>query len=409
MTTENNYTYGQLTNGLRTVHIKVRGNVEYCGLCVRVGSRNETPDTYGLAHFVEHTIFKGTKRRHSWHIINRMEAVGGELNAYTSEEATMLYSIFPKGNLARAVELMADLIGNSAFPAHQLEREREVVLDEIASYLDSPSDAIFDSFNDLIFAGSSMGHNILGTAETVSTFSTDVCCRFLDRYYTPDNMVFFYMGPSAPARVETIAEHYLGQIRRPFSRPTMQTPPVLAPFNESRDLGTHQCHTVMGARIPGICTGEAPAFTLLNNIIGGPCMNSLLNVELREHHGYVYSVDSCVSLFSDCGLMTVYFGCDPEHLEPCKRLTIDIFNRLASDTISERRLAAAKKQYLGQLTVGNDNREQRALAAARATLFKGKATPAAETIDRINSISATRLRDAAEHIAGQGLSVLTFA
>ncbi len=185
------FTYHTLANGLRIVHRASAADVEHCGVAIKAGSRNESSADYGLAHFVEHTIFKGTDRRRSWHIVNRMESVGGEINAYTSEEVTMLYSCFPKGNLTRAVELMADLIGYSRFPENEIDREREVVLDEIDSYLDSPSDAIFDDFNDLIFAGSSLGHNILGTAETIETFTPESCRDFLSTHYTPGNMVFF--------------------------------------------------------------------------------------------------------------------------------------------------------------------------------------------------------------------------
>ena len=408
MIQSNKYTYNVLPNGMRTIHCLTRGSVEYCGLCVRVGSRDEAPDTYGLAHFVEHTIFKGTDKRHSWHIINRMEAVGGELNAYTSEEATMLYSVFPRGNLARATELMADLVTGSVFPQKQIDREREVVLDEIASYLDSPSDAIFDTFNDLLFAGSPLGHNILGNAETIPTFTPEICRNFLERFYTPQNMVFFYQGPSTASHVEEVAARYLGTFRRPTPEAVNTEPPLLAPFDEYRDLGTHQCHTLMGARIPGMFADKNRTFALLNNIIGGPCMNSLLNVELRERHGYVYSVDSCTSLFSDCGELTVYFGCDPEHVAPCRQIVTDMFSRLADNILSNRRLKAAKKHYIGQMTVGSDNREQMALAAARATLFNGHVAPAEEIIERTNAITAEELRQAAEHIATQGLSLLTF-
>ncbi|MCM1020583.1 MAG: insulinase family protein [Muribaculum sp.] len=408
MTKNNPYNYNVLSNGIRTIHTRVRSNVEYCGVCVRVGSRNELPDTFGLAHFVEHTIFKGTQKRRSWHIINRMEAVGGELNAYTSEEVTMIYSISPRSNLARASELIADLIANSVFPQQQIDREREVVLDEIASYLDSPSEAIFDSFNDLIFAGSPLGHNILGNEQTIPTFTPQVCRNFLEQFYTPQNMVFFYMGPMPESRVIVIAERFFGKISRPECEIKTIEPPILKQFNEYKNIGTHQCHTLMGARIPGMFADKNRTFALLNNIIGGPCMNSLLNVELRERHGYVYAVDSYTSLFSDCGELTVYFGCDPEHIKPCKQLVVKVLNDLANSPISERRLSAAKKQYLGQMTVSSENHEQIALAAARATLFNGHVAPADEIIDRTNSITAEQLRQAAEHIVSQGLSVLTF-
>ncbi|WP_303328221.1 pitrilysin family protein [uncultured Muribaculum sp.] len=408
MTNKYKYTYGTLANGLRTVHCQNRGNVEYCGLAVQVGSRNENPRTYGLAHFVEHTIFKGTKRRHSWHIINRMESIGGELNAYTSEETTMLYSVFPKGGLTRAVELMHDLVANSEFPERQIEREREVVLDEIASYLDSPSEAVFDSFNDLMFSGSSLGHNILGNTETIPTFTSQICRQFLEKYYTPQNMVFFYLGPSSAERVASVVGKFFEKLDRPTIKHTLLPPAILEPFDKYNHIGSHQCHTLMGARIPGMFANEKHTFALLNNIIGGPCMNSLLNIELRERHGYVYSVDSSTSLFSDCGELTVYFGCDPEHTAPCRKIVTEIFNRLASKQMSERALNAAKKQYLGQMAVASENNEQAALAAGKSTLFKGFVTPAHEIIEHIRSVSTEDIRNAAESIAKQGLSVLTF-
>lgn len=405
---QSDYTVMTLASGLRFVHVRRDTVAEIFGAATRVGSRDELPGQYGMAHFVEHTIFKGTRKRHSWHIINRMEAVGGEMNAYTSEETTVLYSVFPKGNLARAAELMADLIADSQFPQQQINREREVVLDEISSYLDSPADAIFDSFNELMFAGSPLGHNILGNAKTIPTFTPDVCRTFLNNYYTPQNMVFFYLGPSSAQHVAAIAEKYFGKLQRPVLAQKHHTPAILEPFDVYNSIGLHQCHTIMGARIPGIHSDTRYVFSLLNNIIGGPCMNSLLNVELRERHGYVYSVDSCTSMFSDCGQLTVYFGCDPEHTKPCRKTVTEIFNNLADKPLSERALNAAKKQYLGQLTVAGENKENVALAIGKSTLFNKGVTPAQETTERIRSITQEDIRLAAESIAHPGLSTLTF-
>lgn len=402
------FTYSTLSNKLRVVHRRITSEVEYCGLCVMVGSRNELPEQYGLAHFVEHTIFKGTEKRRSWHIINRMESVGGEINAYTSEEATTIYSSFPVGNLARAVELMADLVSRSRFPLNEINREREVVLDEVNSYLDSPSEAIFDDFNELLFAGSGLGHNILGTKENIRSFTSDTCRDFLDRYYTPGNMVFFYVGPATPEHVTKIAERYMGHFNHPDVDVTRVAPPTIAPFDEFRDLGTHQAHTIIGARIPGMYADKNRSFALLTNIIGGPCMNSLFNVALRERRGYVYSVDAYTSLFTDCGEMTIYYGCDIEHVKKCRQVIFDILQRLADSPMKERTLLAAKKQYIGQNIVAADNREQMAMSYGRALLFNGHVAPQSEIVERIMSLTPENMRMAAETVAPQNCSVLTF-
>ena len=404
----NIFTYHALPNGLRMIHRRSESPVEYCGVAVRAGSRDESPEQYGLAHFVEHTIFKGTDKRKSWHIINRMESVGGDLNAYTSEEVTVIHSSFPAGHLARAVELMADLIGHSRFPTLQNDREREVILDEVDSYLDSPSEAIFDDFNDLLFEGSPLGHNILGTADTISKFTSDTCHDFLSTYYVPGNMVFFYMGPTPPERVFKCAERHLSSLNRPSPDTEHMVPPTVSPFDIYRDKGTHQSHTVIGARIPGMYADKNRSFALLNNIIAGPCMNSLLNIALRERRGYVYSVDSYTSLFTDCGELTIYFGCDPEHVKPCRRIIYDTLASLAENSMKPRALDAAKKQYIGQMTVGSDNSEQLAISTGRAMLFNGYAAPIKEIEERIKSITADDLRRAAEFIAPEKCSILTF-
>lgn len=408
-TEKDTFTYMTLPNGLRIVHCPSRSQAEYCGLAVKAGSRNETPDTYGIAHFVEHTIFKGTDKRRSWHIINRMEAVGGELNAYTSEEVTMVYAAFPKGNLSRAIELIADLVSRSRFPEREIDKEREVVMDEISSYLDTPADAIFDEFNDLIFAGSPLGHNILGNTSTIASFTPATCRGFLDTYYTPGNMVLFYLGPTSASRLYAAAERYFGPLHHPTATAATEAPAVNKAFDITRNINTHQSHTVIGARIPGMHEDHKRVFGLLTNMLGGPCMNSLFNVELRERHGYVYSVDAYTSLFTDCGLFTVYFGCDDEHVMPCRRLIFDIIDRLAADPVSKRTLDAAKKQYLGQSIVAGENREQYALSIGRNALFNNRIVPAKEARERINSITAEELQEAARMLTRERCSILTFS
>lgn len=403
------FTYHTLSNGLKIVHKHQPGcNAEYCGLAVKAGSRNETPSTYGLAHFVEHTIFKGTDKRHAWHILNRMESVGGELNAYTSEEVTMVYSGFPRGNLTRAIELIADLISHSRFPEAEIERERDVILDEWDSYLDTPADAIFDDFNDLMFHGSSLGHNILGTPDTIRSFTSDDCRNFLTKFYVPSNMTMFFLGSTPPQRVFDIAERYLGILHHPTPDTDSYEPPLNAPFDLVKSKSTHQSHTVIGARIPGLYADKNRSFALLNNMLGGPSMNSRLNVELRERRGYVYSVDSYTSLFSDCGQLTIYFGCDKKDIPECRRIIFDILREMAEKPLKPRALAAAKKQYIGQSIVSAENREQLALSIGRATLFNGKVFPADEVLERIMSITPDDICQAAEWLLPEKCSILTF-
>lgn len=393
---------------LRTVHIHCPGSAVACfGVAVRAGSRDEPPGDFGLAHFVEHTIFKGTDRRRASHIIKRMESVGGELNAYTTKEETVVYSIFPSGNLSRAAELIADLVVNSRFPDSELDKEREVVADEIDSYLDSPSDAVFDDFEDLIFKGSSLGHNILGSSDSLKTFDSARCRSFIDRHYRAGDMVAFYSGPQCATAVFRTLGRYLSVLHAGKSeRPAARTPAILPAFDEVRNIPTHQAHCVLGARIPGYMSPDRAVVSLLINMLGGPGMNSLLNVELRERRGLVYSVEASTSLFSDCGLATIYFGCDPDDRLRCAgivRRTLERFDR----TLTPKILEAAKKQYLGQLTVASENRENTTLAAARSLLWRGYVTEQAETVARIRNVDAGELRNACQSLCNS-LSILSF-
>ncbi len=389
------------------VHIAMpRSAVGYMGVITRVGSRHEDEATFGLAHFVEHTIFKGTKRRSSWHIINRMEAVGGELNAYTTKEETVLYSVFPSGNLARAAELVADLACNSQFPTRELEKEREVVADEIDSYLDSPSEAVYDDFEDLLFAGSSLGHNILGSRQTLSTFDSQVCRNYLQRWYVPENMIAFYAGNVGADAAFTLMEHAFASLSGSLPTIAMPCPPEVEPFEVHKPLDTHQCHTIMGARIGGMCAPERFANALLNNILGGPGMNSLLNVALRERRGLVYNVEAATGIFSDCGELTGYYGCDPEDNDRCSRLVGETIASVADGAITARRFEMYKKQYLGQLVVASENTESRVLGIARQTLFHGKASTAARTAEAIQAVTLAEIQSAASALLP--LSRLTF-
>lgn len=396
-----------LSNGLRIVHIPKDTAVAYCGLMVNAGSRDEEPGKFGLAHFVEHTIFKGTIRRRAWHIINRMERVGGELNAYTTKEETVVYSIFPKEHFLRATELIADLVKNSQFPMQELVKEREVVLDEVKSYLDSPSEAIYDDFEDMVWRGSSLGHNILGNETDLLKMTSADCRSYLDRLYVPENMVFFVLGPMKSDVAVRAAEKYFGDMNGQLQRIQRVAPAGLAPTSIRREIQSHQSHTVYGVPVFSTYDKRKYAMLLLNNMIGGPGMNSLLNVAIRERRGYAYTVESSLSLMSDCGLFTVYFGSDAEHVRPSLRIIENTISKLASGPLTARSLDAAKRQYLGQLCVASDNSEAQALSAAKNVMYFGRVGTKEETAKRITDVTAQEIMDMAGLLMADKASILT--
>ncbi len=377
-----------LSNGLRLVHLHQRASgAGFFGIAVRAGSSNETEDKFGLAHFVEHTIFKGTRRRSSWHVINRMETVGGELNAFTTKEETVVYSVFPSGCAARAIELIADLASESQFPARELDKEREVVTDEINSYRDTPSEAIYDDFEEYFYAGTPLAHNILGTPESVKGLDSGDCRKFLRDFYTADNMVAFYSGPQALSRIAPLAEKHFYALPARAAQRTGTESGAAQRFDISTAISSHQCHCLLGAGVPGLYSDKRHAVSLLANIIGGPGMNSLLNVALRERRGLVYSVEASTAMFTSGGLLNVYFGCDADDLELCHRICGEVFAGIADGSaFGPQKLARAKKQYLGQLSIAGENRENRIMALARATLFRGNMLSDKEIADAIDAI-----------------------
>lgn len=397
-----------LPNGLRVVFMPVASQVAYCGLSIDAGSRDEQPGQLGLAHFVEHTIFKGTRHRRAWHILNRMERVGGELNAYTTKENTTVYSIFPCRHLSRATELIADLIAYSTFPKREVTREREVVLDEAASYRDSPAEAVYDDFEDMIWDGSELGHNILGVEEDLRRFTGDDCHRYLSRLYVPGNMVFFVLGDFKPQAVFRTVERYMGCLNHPMPQRSRKAPVVRPTFRKERDMGLHQAHTIYGAPVCSMHDEQRYALLLLNNLLGGPGMNSLLNIAIRERRGYAYTVESSATLFSDCGVLQVYFGSDLCHVRPSIRVISDTIERLAAKPLSDRALDAAKNQFIGQLVVASDNNEALALSVGKSFLYHGKVESNAATAAHIAAVTAQQLMDAASLILPDKASVLTF-
>lgn len=404
---DNAYTIFTLDNGLRAVCRQTDGLVSYIGVVVNAGSRDEAPGLHGLAHFVEHTIFKGTERRRSWQVSSRMESIGGELNAYTSKEETMIYTNAPAGYEERAVELIADLISSSVFPEDEIDRERDVVVEEINSYLDSPSDSVYDEFEELAYAGSGLAHNILGTPESVKSLSGEDCRRFVRTHYTPSEMVVYCCGPEKPDKMKRLVDKYFGALHFPDVSRTRIAPPAMEVFDLHRDRGNHQANTVIGARVFGRRDPRRYALFLLNNYLGGPCMNSRLNRELREKRGYVYTVDSSVSLMSDSGLMIIYYGCDPSAVGKCRKIIFSEIERLAQSEMPWSSFEKIKRQYCGQLLVSSDHKENRAMSLAKSLMYYGCIHDISTMARNISEVTPSQMREVAELIVPSKCSSLT--
>lgn len=403
------YLTATLPNGLRVVAAKYNGEVSYVGAMVGVGSRYETPDEFGLAHFVEHTLFKGTLKRKSWHIANRMESIGGELNAYTTKEETMIYTNAPKGYVDRSLELISDIIINSQFPEKDINREKDVIIEEINSYLDSPADSVFDDFEDLIYAGSGLAHNILGSAQSVKALSGESARRFINRHYAPQNIVVYCCDPGDPEKNIRLVEKYFGALNRPYVPTSLITPPPVAQFNQTRNDENNQANSIIGARLFGRNDNRRHALFLLNNFLGGPCMNSRFNTELRDKRGLVYTVESNVSLMSDTGLWVTYFGTDPKTAKKCLRLISSELEKLATKTLPDNKFEAIRNQYCGQLIMSGENRESRAMALAKSIAYYNEIHDLEYTAQKIRALSPLDLREIAELILNTGLSSLTLA
>ena len=402
-----------LSNGLRIIHEPLRSRVAYCGFAVDAGTRDEREQEQGMAHFVEHLIFKGTQKRRAWHILNRMENVGGDLNAYTNKEETVVYSAFLVEHFARAFELLADIVFHSTFPQREIEKETEVIIDEIQSYEDNPAELIFDDFEDLIFRGHPLGRNILGRPELLRTFRTEDAADFTRRYYRPENMVFFVLGDVDFRRVVRLAEKLVGDLPgggADCNVAARRTPPPLyVPDRLVLDKGTNQAHVMIGGRGYNAFDHRRTALYLLNNLLGGPGMNSRLNVALRERRGLVYNVESNLTAYTDTGTFCIYFGCDPDDVELCTRLVYRELKRLRDRRLTATQLAAAQKQLIGQIGVASDNNENNALGMAKTFLHYNRYESQEAVCRRVSELTADELLAVAgEMLSEDYLSVLVY-
>ena len=413
MTKYNTYT---LENGLRIIHLPSASRVVYCGYQIAAGTRDERSGEEGMAHFCEHMTFKGTKKRNALQIINALEGLGGELNAFTNKEDTTFYAAISKEHFVQAVNVLTDIVFHSQYPQQEIDKEVEVICDEIESYNDSPAELIYDEFENILFEGHPLGHNILGNAEQQSTYTTEDAMRFVRRYYRPDNTIFFAYGDIDFKRLCKILNSLLFNV---YSLELI-TPPAdkssinykLSTINKeiiTKDLGTHQAHVMLGTRAYDIHHPLRIPLYLLNNILGGPGMNARLNLSLRERNGLVYTVESTMVSYSDTGIWSVYFGCDPHDVKKCLRLIRCELDKVMQKPLSATQLRNAKRQLKGQIAIACDNHEQFALDFGKSFLHYGWEKDITHLYDSIDKVTAEDIQKVANELfATENLTTLIF-
>ena len=398
----NTYT---LDNGLRIIHLPSDSKVVYCGYQINAGTRNEEPGEEGLAHFCEHVTFKGTERRKAWHILNCLESVGGDLNAYTNKEGTVYYSAILKEHIARAVDLLSDIVFHSVYPQAEIDKEVEVICDEIESYNDSPAELIYDEFENILFKGSPLGHNILGTAEQVRAFKTEDALRFTQKLYRPDNAIFFAYGDIDFKKLVRLLQRALADDESVVNLAKEKLPKNYPSVGDGiagqtivMQKNTHQAHVMIGTRAYDVNDDRRMPLYLLNNMLGGPGMNAKLNLALREHNGLVYTVESTMVSYGDTGTWSIYFGCDEHDVKRCLRLVRKELDKFMQKPLSDAQLKAAKKQIKGQIGVACDNRENFALDFGKSFLHYGWEKNVDRLYEQVDEITAAQIQAVAQEL-----------
>ncbi len=416
----NNYQTITLANGLRVIHLPSDSPVVYCGFGIRAGSCQEDDGREGVAHFCEHVTFKGTSRRSALQILNTLERVGGDLNAFTNKEDTVFYAAVLRDHLPKAVDLLCDIVFHSTFPEVEVRRELDVICDEIESYNDSPAELIYDDYENLLFRGHPLGHNILGDREVVAQFTADDARAFTQKYYRPDNAVFFAYGDvNFPRLVRLLERHSDRAEERAVDDgkrivATRTTPPAATYTDPSEQVhrvqrNTHQAHVMLGCRTFRFDDKRRLPLYLLNNLLGGPGMNARFNLSLRERHGLVYTVDSSMANYHDTGVWSVYFGCDHHDVKRCLQLVHRELDRLVQAPLSPRQLQDAKQQLKGQIVIACDNREQYALDFAKTFLHYDKTRDINLLLQQIDALTADALLDVAQSVfAPERLQTLVY-
>lgn len=398
-----------LPNGIRCILKQIpRSQLCYCAMTIGAGTRDELPTEHGMAHLVEHTLFKGTAKRKAYQVNCRLENLGGEINAFTSKEETVVHATALRGDFAKAVELIDDIVFHSTFPESEVRKEKEVIYDEINMYKDSPDERIYDEFEELMFGGTELGHAILGTKASLGKLTSERIANFVERNYTTDRMVFAAIGNISPGRFVAVVERYLGA-EKATQRTTARTPvtPLAAPFHKEVNRSTHQAMSVWGARAYSQGDSRRAALILLSNLLGGPSAASRLNVALRERRALTYCVESAYTPLSDTGLFTIYFSCEKEKLAQCQQVLRQELERMTTVPLSPRQLAQAKRQFVGQFAISAESNENYVLSVGKSLLVYGAVDSIEEVIERVKRISAEEIMAVARNVLTD-MSSLTY-
>ena len=387
-----------LPNGIKGIHRRTRSSVTHCALVINAGTRDEHKDEYGLAHFTEHAIFKGTTHRKAYQVNRRLENLGGELNAYTTKEDTTIHATTLRSDFSKAVELIADVAFNSIFPERELAKEREVIVDEINTYKDSPADMIFDTFEDSIFAGSELGHNILGTKAALMRHTSESIKQFVARTHTTDQMVFSSIGNLSVKSVLSVVSKYLSE--QPISTRAFKriAPEKVEPFERVVNKHTHQTHCIVGARAYDINDDKRLPLSLLVNILGGPSANSRLNTVLREKNGLSYNTEAIYTPYNDCGMVAIYFSSDHHNADLCRELIDNELKSLRTTPPTTRQLSMIKRQFLAQMAISMENNEGYMLGAGKSYLVHDEIDTLEEVYRKVSAVKAEQIMEVAEDI-----------
>jgi predicted Zn-dependent peptidase len=387
-----------LDNGIRLVHYRIPGLVAHCGLIINSGSRDETVPQHGIAHFIEHMLFKGTKKRKAYHILSRLEDVGGELNAYTTKEETAIHASFLKKDYERAIELISDITFNSVFPTKEIEKEKDVVIEEINSYLDNPSELIFDDFEELIFSNQPIGRNILGTPRSVKSFSQKMIFDFISENYRTSQMVFCSVGNIPDEKILKLFRANFENIVTEKQPDRISRSWVYKPVSVTKKMDTYQNHCIMGNIAYDLKDKRRMGMFLLNNILGGQGLNSRLNLSLREKHGFAYNVESSYSPYYDTGIFSIYFGTDSQYLEKSISIALAELVKLRTSKLGSIQLSKAKNQIKGYLARGYENHENLMLSLGKSLLIFNKIDSIEDLCNKIDAVTASELLETADII-----------
>lgn len=387
-------------NGLRLVHQHINHDsaVGHLGLIINTGSRDELKKENGLAHFIEHVIFKGTKKRKAFHVLSRLEDVGAEINAYTSKEETVLQATFLNQHYERSLELIADIIINSTFPQKELEKEKEVVIDEINSYKDSPSEQIFDDFDMLLFPKHPLGLDILGTKSKVRKFTQNDVLAFIAKHYVASEMVLSSVGNIPFEKLILLTEKYFSDLSAEKNKKKRTPPPQYNAIEIIKKKRVYQAHCIIGNRAYSIQDDKRAAFSLLNNYLGGPGLNSRLNLGIREKYGFTYNLESNFTALSDTGQFSVYLGTDQQYLEKTIQLVKKELKLLCDHPLGPVQLRKAKQQIIGQIAISEESNANKMLNNGRSLLSFDKISTLQAVNDKINSVSSELIQEVANEI-----------